>query len=172
MNAEARRQEIARLLREAEEPQSAKLLAERFSVSRQVIVGDVAILRAGGLDVNATPRGYVLPRERSGIVRAVACSHSAGDMETELTAIVDNGGAVLDVAVEHSVYGEISARLDLRSRYDVAEFVKKVENAGARALSTLTDGVHLHNIRCPDEAAFSRVEKALEQLGFLYRSEE
>ena len=59
-SAEARRRAVAQILEEAEGPVSAAALARRFSVSRQIIVGDVALLRAGGADILATPRGYLL----------------------------------------------------------------------------------------------------------------
>ena len=47
MDAQERRQAIARRLERARSPVSATALAREFSVSRQIIVGDVAILRAG-----------------------------------------------------------------------------------------------------------------------------
>ena len=56
MRAEERRQAILEHLRQSSRPVSAGLLAERFSVSRQVVVGDVALLRASGADISATPR--------------------------------------------------------------------------------------------------------------------
>ncbi|NLC83886.1 MAG: HTH domain-containing protein, partial [Ruminococcaceae bacterium] len=58
MTAAERREEIATLLIGAAEPISAGTLAVQFSVSRQVIVGDIALLRAAGIDIQATPRGY------------------------------------------------------------------------------------------------------------------
>ena len=46
MDAQERRQAIARRLERARSPVSATALAREFSVSRQIIVGDVALLRA------------------------------------------------------------------------------------------------------------------------------
>ena len=57
MNAAQRRNLILEYLSAGERPQSAAALAQRLSVSRQVIVGDVALLRAGGAGITATPRG-------------------------------------------------------------------------------------------------------------------
>ena len=169
MDAEARRAEIRQTLSRATAPVSAAALARDLGVSRQVIVGDVALLRAAGLDISATPRGYLLRQEERGLLRTVACRHTAKEMEAELTAIVDNGCTVMDVIVEHPVYGQLTGPLDLSSRYDVSEFIRKVEEHAARPLSLLTDGIHLHTLRCPGEEAFQRVVRALEEAGFLVK---
>ena len=167
MKAEERREAIAAALR-ADRPISATTLAHRFSVSRQIIVGDIALLRAGGMNIVATPRGYRLG-EDYGLVRTVACIHSKDKLEPELLAMVDNGCTVIDVVVEHPLYGEITGQLSLSSRYDVAQFVEKSRDA--TPLSALTDGLHLHHLRCPDEGAYERVCKALDRLGVLYHEE-
>lgn len=170
MDAQVRRKAVAQYLKQAEGPVSATALAGQFSVSRQIIVGDIALLRAGGLDIAATPRGYVLPREQEGFVRKVACVHAVEDTARELEIIVDNGCAVLDVMVEHAIYGQLTGPLHLSSRYDVQQFLEKIGSSDARPLSSLTNGVHLHSISCPDEAAYQRVLEQLRQEQFLYES--
>lgn len=169
MNAQERRQAILNALEGTDRPLSATALAGRFGVSRQIVVGDVALLRASGAPVLSTPRGYLLGREGSGLLRAVVCRHAAGDMERELNIMVDNGCTVVDVAVEHPVYGQLAGQLALSSRYDVAEFIRKVARSDAKPLSVLTEGVHLHTLRCPDEAAFRRVRAQLDEAGFLVK---
>ena len=167
-NAAARRAAIEEILARAEGPVSATALARRFAVSRQIIVGDVALLRAGGADISATPRGYLSGAAAGGgLVRQVACVHAPEDMGRELTAIVDAGGEVVDVVVEHPVYGQLTGALRIRARCDVAEFLERVAEHGARPLSDLTEGIHLHTVRCPDEAALRRVREALDREGFL-----
>ena len=169
MDAQTRREEIARRLEREKNPISATTLAREFSVSRQIIVGDVALLRAAGLDIAATPRGYVLPSRPEGKVFTVACIHSAQEMEKELNAVVDQGCTVLDVIVEHPIYGQLTGPLHLSNRYEVGQFVQRCREESAAPLSLLTDGVHLHTITCPDEAAFGRVRESLEQLGMLLK---
>lgn len=169
MDAQQRRQAIARRLRESTTPMSAAALARELSVSRQIIVGDVALLRAGGLDITATPRGYLLPRLPAGITCTFACRHRADQMGEELNAMVDQGCTVLDVIVEHPIYGQLTGLLRLSSRYDVAQFVDRCKEEAAAPLSQLTEGVHLHTVLCPDEGAAGRVREALERLGFLYQ---
>ena len=165
VTAEERRKGIEQVLSQSPGPVSAAALARRFGVSRQIIVGDVALLRAAGAAIDATPRGYVTRRGSVGLVRQVACRHAAADMEQELNIMVDNGCTVLDVAVDHPVYGQLTGALHLRSRYDVQQFV--VRCAEARPLSVLTEGIHLHTLACPDEAAWERVRAALAAAGFL-----
>ena len=166
-SAEARRRAVAQILEEAEGPVSAAALARSFSVSRQIIVGDVALLRAGGADILATPRGYLLGGRGGGVEHTVACVHTPEEMERELNAIVDAGGEVVDVIVEHPVYGQLTGLLGLRSRYDVKEFLRRVAEHGARPLADLTDGIHLHTVRCPDEKTFQQVEELLRNENFL-----
>lgn len=168
MNAESRRKAIAQTLG-TQQPISATALAARFSVSRQVIVGDIALLRAGGLDVAATPRGYKLGKP-AGLVRAVACVHSVEDREAELLAMVDNGCTVNDVVVEHPLYGELTGQLNLASRYDVQQFME--QSQGQTMLFFLTGGPHIHNLTCPDDQAYQRVCQELDKLGILYKTKD
>ena len=156
MRAEERRQAILNTLNNAGHPVSATALARQFSVSRQIVVGDVALLRAAGANISATPRGYVVLREAGGLVRQVACQHDAAGME-----------AVLDVIVDHPIYGQLTGPLQLSSRYDVSQFIARCARAEARPLSDLTGGIHLHTLSCPDEAAFQRVQAALRDMSVL-----
>ena len=167
MQAEQRRQAILNLLKSETGPVSAAALAARFSVSRQVIVGDIALLRAAGADISATPRGYVIQKSPSGLLRQVACRHTAEGMEAELNAMVDQGCTVLDVIVDHPIYGQLTGPLQLSSRYDVSQFIARCAQADAQPLSNLTEGIHLHTLSCPDEAAFRRVREALQDMGIL-----
>lgn len=162
-----RRRKVAALLRQSGGPVSAAALAARFSVSRQVIVGDVALLRAAGADITATPRGYVVGCGGPGVTRTVACVHPPEEMGRELFAIVDAGGEAVDVVVEHPVYGQLTGALRVRTRRDVEEFLRRVAQHGAQPLSALTGGIHLHTIRCPDGETCQRVLKALGEQGFL-----
>ena len=167
MNAAQRRNLILEYLSAGERPQSAAALAQRLSVSRQVIVGDVALLRAGGAGITATPRGYVLDHPHTGELFTVACLHCPEDMERELTLMVDQGCTVVDVMVDHPVYGHLTGPLDLSSRYDISEFMRKIAEHEAKPLSALTGGVHLHTLRCSDRQTFERTAAALDAAGFL-----
>ena len=167
-NGEARRRAVEEILAGADGPVSAGALAKRLAVSRQIIVGDVALLRAGGADISATPRGYVMGRS-AGVEHTLACVHPPQQMGEELYAIVDAGGEVVDVIVEHPVYGQLTGNLGLRSRYDVDAFLRRIGQEEAHPLSELTGGIHLHTVRCPDEETFLRVRKALGEAGLLLK---
>lgn len=167
MTSSQRRQYIYSLLRDACEPMSATTLANQCSVTRQIIVGDIALLRAAGHNIAATPRGYIIPAEHSGLLRCVACSHTLDGTKDELNAMVDCGCTVLDVIVEHPVYGQLTAALQLSSRYDVEQFIDKMRDSSAAPLSALTEGTHLHTLSCPSEDAFARLKDTLREMGVL-----
>lgn len=167
LDAQERRTSIARALEQAKAPLSATALAQQFSVSRQIIVGDIALLRAAGTDITATPRGYIIPRSSSGLYRTLACRHEAAQMEAELNAVVDQGCTVVDVTVEHPIYGQLTGPLNLSNRYEVGQFIRRCRDEAVAPLSLLTEGIHLHTVLCPDEAAFARIQDALRRLGVL-----
>ena len=167
MHSDERRKAIADVLRAADAPVSASALAEKFSVSRQIIVGDIALLRSSGEEILATPRGYVTPKEAHGILRRVAVKHTPQEMEAELNAIVDNGCTVIDVIVDHPIYGQLTGQLQISSRYDVEQFLARIRDSDAAPLSMLTGGLHLHTLCCPNEDAYTRACAALKAAGLL-----
>ena len=172
MNAAQRRECILTRLSGAQNPVSASALAAELGVSRQIVVGDVALLRAGGAQIDATPRGYQLHPAEKGYTGILACVHRTEDeMRRELYTIVDQGGVAVDVAVENSLYGEIRANLNLASRYDVDTFLVQARSAPESLLSRMTGGVHLHTLHCPDADSFERIRQALGEKGILYRKE-
>lgn len=170
MKPDVRRRLLLDMLQQADQPVTGSYLAEHLGVSRQVIVQDVALLRAKGCRLLATPQGYIMERPSSPrLARTFATRHTrtSDDITRELNAIVDHGGTVLDVVVEHPLYGDLRGLLMLRSRYDVKKFVERLEASGAEPLLVLTEGIHLHTVEAADEADFQHIEKALADLGFL-----
>lgn len=161
-----RKAAIIEAIRTSEAPVSASALARKLHVSRQIIVGDIALIRASGTQIIATPRGYVWERSNAGSERKIAVLHAPQQMREELYTIVDQGAEVVDVIVEHPTYGQLVGQLQLSSRYDVDQFIDRMQ--GNEPLSQLTHGVHLHTIRCRDAAVFERVENALRKKGLLY----
>ena len=166
MTANARREKIYQLLLTAAAPLSATALAKQYGVSRQIIVGDIALLRAGGCQITATPRGYVIAQTGGSTVQLAVC-HSGSQTRAELYAMVDCGCTVLDVVVEHPVYGQLTAALQLSSRYDVDQFMERMADNDARPLSLLTEGIHLHTVSCPDEGALHHLKEKLGTMGVL-----
>lgn len=171
MDAAERRRKILELLKAEEQPLSASVIAGRFQVSRQVIVGDIALLRAANVSISATPRGYILTDQNARAdetVHTIACRHDSRGLAEELYTIVDNGCGLIDVTVEHAVYGQLSGQLQIFSRYDADNFLKKLEQDHASPLCDLTGGIHLHTISCRSEEAYQRVLDELNAKGILF----
>ncbi len=171
MDAKERRQQLLEKLKTAGKPITGTALAKDLGVSRQVIVGDFAILRASGVEVYATPQGYVLPpSEKPKALRAtLACRHGKDQLEEELAVIINHGGKILDVIVEHPVYGELKANLMLTSRKELEEFLHRLAESDAYPLATVTGGVHLHTIEVPDEKVLDRIKEDLRAFGLLMK---
>ena len=64
MNGEVRRQRLLKLLVESDTPLSGAYLASRLEVSRQVIVQDIAVLRAGGHQILSTVKDILSKKMR------------------------------------------------------------------------------------------------------------
>ncbi|HHV09663.1 MAG TPA: transcription repressor NadR [Clostridiales bacterium] len=168
MEGRERREQLVKILRESSEPVSGTELSRRLGVSRQVIVQDIALLRAQELNIFATTKGYLIYQlERSSVRRIFQVKHSNDQIEDELCTIVDNGGKILDVQVEHEIYGEIGTELIIRNRQDVYDFVKKVEEEKIVPLKELTYGIHKHTIEADTEETLNRVGLALAKKGYL-----
>ncbi len=166
MDAQARRHKILDILMHSEVI-SGSILAGRLGVSRQVVVQDIAILRAAGNGILSTPQGYCLEKKLHKNIRVFACRHDKSRMYEELTTIVDYGGKIVDVIVDHPVYGELKGYLMISSRYDLDKFAKNISNSQGKLLSSLTEGVHLHTVESESEEVLDRIEKALGDKGFL-----
>jgi len=164
-----RRERIVLILNHSLQPVSGTDLAKKLGVSRQVIVQDVAILRAKGYDVMATPQGYILPNKDAEMYRkaVLAVKHMPRETMDELNILVDHGLKVLDVLVEHPLYGELKGYLMLESRLDVTKFVARVEAQSASLLSSLTGGVHLHTVQYRNQEDLDGARKVLGEKGFL-----
>lgn len=166
MKAELRRREILSLLGNTDSPVPANVLKEEFNVSRQVIVQDIAIIRANGYDITSTNRGYVL-NSKSKATRVFKCRHSFDELVEEGDIIINLGGCVEDVFVNHRVYGRISSRLGLSNRMHVEELYRSLVSGASKPLMSVTDGYHYHTVSADGEQTLDRIEQALRERGFL-----
>ena len=167
-----RRGQLLKVLMDSREPISGGQFAEMFGVSRQVIVQDIALLRAEGHAVDATTRGYRMASGPSGVRDVFAVRHRPEHTEVELKTLVDLGIVVKDVVVDHPIYGELRGGLELRSRRDVDLFLERLRQNGGQLLSVLTGGAHVHTVEAPDAATLAAGRQALVQLGILDESED
>ncbi|MDR5696024.1 MAG: transcription repressor NadR [Armatimonadota bacterium] len=169
---EERRGQLLAILRSASGPITGADLAERLGVTRQVIVQDIAHLRTAGHPILATLQGYLLLQRTGMYTDVVLVKHTKGQIEDELNTIVDCGGTVVDVVVEHPLYGELRGTLLIRTREDVRAFLESMAKTNAEPLSSLTRGVHYHTIEAPSLEILGRVRKALREKGYLVESKE
>lgn len=167
MKSEQRRNSIIELLKKSDSAISATSLASTFNVTRQVIVADIAILRASGYNIFANNRGYKLNTINQDLIKKIVVQHNKEDVTNEFYAIVDNGGKIIDVIVEHPIYGQIAVELNIASRYDADEFVGRLNNSNCNPLSLLTQGIHIHTIEIPNDKSFDRILTQLSNLHIL-----
>ena len=166
MNTGERRGEILKILKQAEVPIAARELAGRFGVSRQVIVQDLAVIRASTPGILSTTKGYVMQQDSS-CTREFKVRHSQDKAAQELNLIVDCGGHVKNISISHRVYGRVSAEMDIRSRQDVNEFVQAINNSHSSVLSSATSGYHYHLIEASSQARLDLIGEQLKKAGFL-----
>lgn len=171
---EQRRQILLEKLKTAEEPLTGGELAAFANVSRQVIVGDMTLLKAKNEPIIATSQGYLYMNNQPNpeISRTIACHHQPDDTERELKVLVSTGVTVKDVSVEHPVYGELTAGIHVSNHQEVDAFMQRVRETGASYLLELTGGTHLHTITAPNVAMLEQAIAALRENGFLLEENE
>ena len=166
MVADERRNIIVNLISNSDKPISGGELADKLKVSRQVIVSDIALLKASGHKIISTNKGYVVNDETS-CQRVFKTHHTTEQTKDELTAIIDLGGIVVDVFVWHRVYGKIQANLNISSRRNVVQCMEGLESGKSKPLMNITSGYHYHTVKADSEETLDLIEKALDKLGYL-----
>ena len=174
MKAEDRREIILSKLMEADSPITGSSLAEAMNVTRQVIVGDISLLKARNEPIVATSQGYMFlseTKEDFPYKKRIVCQHTSEQTEHELNLIVDHGVFVEDVVVEHPVYGDLTAFLRISNRRDVRKFIDKVRSTNASFLLELTGGIHMHTLASDSNEALGEAIQALADEGILMKTE-
>lgn len=166
LSGQKRREEILKLLKNSKEPVSGTELARKLQVSRQIIVQDMALIRANGMDVMATNRGYVISETKE-VSRVFKVIHTEEQVEEELNLFVDLGGKVEDVFVYHKVYGVIKVPMNIKSRRDVRTYMEGISSGKSTNLMKLTSNYHYHTIIAEDEQTLDLIQDELQQKGFL-----
>ena len=100
-------------------------------------------------------------------ISTIACQHNDDNLQTELEIIIDNGGKVRDVIVEHPLYGEIRVNLFINSRRDIQLFLAKKEKTNASALMSITNGLHYHTIEIPNMETLELIKTELNKAHIL-----
>lgn len=166
MNSQERREHILQTLMTNDKPVSGVSLAKKLQVSRQIIVQDIALLRANGTQILSTNHGYLL-QEKPGTSRVFKMIHSDSEVEEELSMVVDYGGKIKDVFVYHKVYGVLRADMNIRSRLDIHNFMKNISLGKSSLLKNITSGYHYHTVLAEDEETLDLIQEKLQERGFL-----
>ena len=170
MSGTPSREEIVTTIRSSMVPVSGKELAARFDVSRQVIVQDIALIRAAGYDIISTNRGYIL-NAPSQAERVFKVNHTDEQLEDELCSIVDLGGKIINVMVNHRVYGRMEAPLGITSRRKVKEFLEDIQSGKSSPLKNITSNYHYHRVEADSEETLDMIEDMLRQKGYLVEAQ-
>lgn len=173
LEGDGRRERLMRILQQGNQPVSGAELARQLGVSRQVIVQDIALLRAVDKTILSTTKGYILYGKVGGSVnRVFLVQHTTEQIADELGTIVRLGGKVRNVVIYHEIYGQIEAGLVAENEQDVEEFVTKLHTKKSVPLKELTDGIHLHTVEAASEEILDQIEEALREKGYLLEDRE
>ncbi len=166
MTGSERRELILKTLEGTATAVSAMKLASLCCVSRQIIVQDIALIRASGYDIISTSRGYILNIPVT-VSRVIKVRHTDEQLQEELNAIVDLGGCVENVLVHHRVYGTLEAHLGIDSRRKVDEFLENIRCGKSKPLKNITSDYHYHKIVADSEKTLDIIQNDLKMRGFL-----
>lgn len=166
MKVATRRKALIEFLLSEKNPVSGDKLAEKYGVSRQIIVQDISALKTSGYGIISTNRGYIVQGTPLS-TRVFKVRHTSAQTEDELSLIVSLGGTVVDVFVWHKVYGKMEAPLNISSELNVKQFIEGVRSGKSTELMSITDGYHYHTVRAESEAVLDNIEKALGERGYL-----
>ena len=166
MHGSERREQIIRQIQESKAPVSGTKLASLYSVSRQVIVQDIALIRAAGYEIISTNSGYILNQPKT-VCRIFKVQHTDEQLEEELNTIVDLGGCVDNVMIHHRFYGKMEAELALSSRRKVGAFMEDIRSGKSSPLKNITSNYHYHKVSADSEETLDLIEQELREKGFL-----
>ena len=165
MDGQARRKRLIEIIKQADKPVSGTALANELDVSRQVVVTDIALIRANGIDIISTNRGYVINSENK-CKRIIKSRHTDDEILDELFTIVDNGGCAESIIINHRYYNRLEAPRNVSSRREAKEFMEAIESGKSKSLSSATSGYHYHIISADSEDTLDVIEQELKEKGF------
>lgn len=163
-----RRNDIINRIKSSAAPVSGKALAQAYEVSRQVIVQDIALIRASGHNIISTNRGYILNAPHT-VSRIFKVQHTDDELENELCSIVDYGGKIINVMINHRVYGHMEAELNITSRRKVMEFMEDIKSGKSSPLKNITSNYHYHKVEADSEETLDMIEEMLRRKGYLVK---
>lgn len=169
MSSNERREKLLQILKKSDKPVKGSELSAELQVSRQVVVKDIALLRASGLEIIATSNGYIVLDSVKNEFKIKCKNHNSDDeLYDELPTIIDLGGKVKDVIVEHPTYGVLKADLNVATNRDLRNFMQKAATNEFKQLSVLSPDYHIHTIEVDNDEIFEEIQKELKLKNILF----
>ena len=169
MSSNERREKLLQILKKSDKPVIGSELSAELQVSRQVVVKDIALLRASGLEIIATSNGYIVLDSVKNEFKIKCKNHNSDDeLYDELQTIIDLGGKVKDVIVEHPTYGVLKADLNVATNRDLRNFMQKAATNEFKQLSVLSPDYHIHTIEVDNDEIFEEIQKELKLKNILF----
>ena len=169
MSSNERREKLLQILKKSDKPVKGSELSAELQVSRQVVVKDIALLRASGLEIIATSNGYIVLDSVKNEYKIKCKNHNSDDeLYDELQTIIDLGGKVKDVIVEHPTYGVLKADLNVATNRDLRNFMQKAATNEFKQLSVLSPDYHIHTIEVDNDEIFEEIQKELKLKNILF----
>lgn len=165
MKSLERRNQIMDLLTNSNNPIKGSELAKIYGVTRQIIVKDIAILRAAGKNIIATPDGYLYNKDSNKVRAVITVNHNADRTIEELKIVIKYGGIIEDVTINHPIYGKIKGDLMIKNLNNLNEFENNFNNI--KPLSNLTNGIHFHTILANSKEDMDKIKNELIEKSFL-----
>ena len=169
MSSNERREKLLQILKKSDKPVKGSELSAELQVSRQVVVKDIALLRASRLEIIATSNGYIVLDSVKNEFKIKCKNHNSDDeLYDELQTIIDLGGKVKDVIVEHPTYGVLKADLNVATNRDLRNFMQKAATNEFKQLSVLSPDYHIHTIEVDNDEIFEEIQKELKLKNILF----
>ena len=169
MSSNERREKLLQILKKSDKHVKGSELSAELQVSRQVVVKDIALLRASGLEIIATSNGYIVLDSVKNEFKIKCKNHNSDDeLYDELQTIIDLGGKVKDVIVEHPTYGVLKADLNVATNRDLRNFMQKAATNEFKQLSVLSPDYHIHTIEVDNDEIFEEIQKELKLKNILF----
>lgn len=161
-----RRKCIIDMLKAGDMGVSGSALAKHFGVSRQIIVQDIALIRAQGYDIISTHKGYIMENKESAD-RIFKVRHTEEQIEDELATITDMGGIVKDIFVYHKSYGIVKAGLNIKCRKDIKDYIENLKSGVSTPLMRVTSDYHYHTVVAESKEQLDMIQEELSKKGYL-----
>ena len=169
MSSNERREKLLQILKKSDKPVKGSELSVELQISRQVVVKDIALLRASGIEILATSNGYIVLDSVKNEFKIKCKNHNSDDeLYDELQTIIDLGGKVKDVIVEHPTYGVLKADLNVATNRDLRNFMQKAATNEFKQLSVLSPDYHIHTIEVDNDEIFEEIQKELKLKNILF----